>query len=131
MNVMVAVIQGDDGRFFVCQRQAHQPFAGYWEFPGGKQEAGEDEYMAMCRELVEELGIQAVDLSPVMSIPYQLPNDKMLRLHIWHLTSWIGDIHGAEGQVCQWVDVETLATLTLPPANAVLVETLLAREVGR
>lgn len=129
IDVVVAVIQGDDGRVFVCQRQAHQSFAGYWEFPGGKQEQGEDEATAMRRELQEELAIQVTQMMPVLSIPTEQAGI-MLCLHIWLVTQWIGQASGAEGQACAWVTLEQLAQLTLPPANVVLVEALIAGDIG-
>ncbi len=119
-SVVVAVIQNDRGQYFVCQRQAHQPFAGYWEFPGGKQEVGESLEQAMTRELQEELGITPSDTRPFLSIPFD-----NLRLHIWHITAWQGEIHGAEGQSCGWRSVSEITKMTFPPANDVLIEALL------
>lgn len=129
IQVVVAVIQGDDGRFFVCQRQAHQSFAGYWEFPGGKQESDEDSSEAMARELIEEVAIQVTKMTEVMSIPSEQAGVKLC-LHIWHVTEWLGQAQGAEGQACAWVTRDQLAELTLPPANAVLVEAVLAGDFG-
>jgi 8-oxo-dGTP pyrophosphatase MutT (NUDIX family) len=41
----------------VARRSAPEKLAGLWEFPGGKVEPGEEPEVALCRELVEELGI--------------------------------------------------------------------------
>ncbi len=41
VEVAAAVITGPDGRFLLGQRPAGKVYAGYWEFPGGKIEAGE------------------------------------------------------------------------------------------
>jgi 8-oxo-dGTP diphosphatase len=44
-------------RLLVARRTAPQQFAGLWEFPGGKVEAGEQCEAALHRELKEELGV--------------------------------------------------------------------------
>ncbi|MHC6220285.1 (deoxy)nucleoside triphosphate pyrophosphohydrolase [Arthrobacter sp. MMS24-S77] len=44
-------------RLLVARRSAPPQFAGMWEFPGGKLEAGESFEDALHRELIEELGI--------------------------------------------------------------------------
>ena len=44
-------------RFLASQRLSDKPLEGYWEFPGGKLEAGESPLDALKRELAEELGI--------------------------------------------------------------------------
>ena len=48
---------GRMGSFLLARRPEGKPYAGYWEFPGGKVEAGESLRHALARELHEELGI--------------------------------------------------------------------------
>ena len=48
-----------DGRFLAAQRPPDKPHAGFWEFPGGKLEPGEDAAQALARELAEELDIRS------------------------------------------------------------------------
>ncbi|HKU35006.1 MAG TPA: (deoxy)nucleoside triphosphate pyrophosphohydrolase [Paenarthrobacter sp.] len=44
-------------RLLAARRTAPPQFAGMWEFPGGKVEAGESAESALHRELKEELGV--------------------------------------------------------------------------
>jgi 8-oxo-dGTP diphosphatase len=57
--LVAAAILIEDGHVLVTQRKTGTHLAGAWEFPGGKVEAGEDPREALCRELREELGIDA------------------------------------------------------------------------
>ena len=50
---------GREGRFLLTSRPEGKVYAGYWEFPGGKLEAGENVEQALRRELHEELGIES------------------------------------------------------------------------
>lgn len=50
----------DDGRVLACARSDPPEFAGRWEFPGGKVEAGESDAEALIRECVEELDVDIV-----------------------------------------------------------------------
>jgi len=56
-EVAVGVLVRPDGAFLLTTRPAGKAYAGYWEFPGGKLEAGESVAQALARELLEELGI--------------------------------------------------------------------------
>ncbi|MCE2680225.1 MAG: NUDIX domain-containing protein, partial [Burkholderiales bacterium] len=56
IDVAVAILQREDGNVLWCQRPEGKPYAGYWEFPGGKLEAGETPWQALVREIHEELG---------------------------------------------------------------------------
>lgn len=56
-EVVVAVAFDKDGRFLMTSRPEGKVYAGYWEFPGGKVEAGETLEEALVREMKEELGI--------------------------------------------------------------------------
>ena len=57
VDVAVGVLVRADGDFLLTSRPAGKVYAGYWEFPGGKLEAGESVEQALRRELVEEIGI--------------------------------------------------------------------------
>ncbi|HEX3172180.1 MAG TPA: NUDIX domain-containing protein, partial [Burkholderiales bacterium] len=56
IEVVAAVIYNERGEFLLAQRPPGKPYAGYWEFPGGKVEPGEAAAAALKRELHEELG---------------------------------------------------------------------------
>ncbi len=63
-EVAVAVITAPDGRFLLARRPEGKPYAGYWEFPGGKVKPDEPLLHALRRELLEELGIFAEHAYP-------------------------------------------------------------------
>ncbi len=54
IDVVCAIIQ-KEGKVFIAQRKPHKSLGGYWEFPGGKLEFGEDPIAALKRELLEEM----------------------------------------------------------------------------
>ena len=53
-KVVVAALLEKDGKYLISKRVANGPLGGYWEFPGGKVEAGESESQALEREILEE-----------------------------------------------------------------------------
>ncbi|MGE8374982.1 MAG: NUDIX domain-containing protein, partial [Diaphorobacter nitroreducens] len=56
-EVAVGILLREDGAMLLSTRPTGKPYAGYWEFPGGKIEAGETVEQALRRELIEELGV--------------------------------------------------------------------------
>ena len=57
VQVAVGVLIQSDGAFLLTSRPSGKVYEGYWEFPGGKLEAGETVEQALRRELQEEIGI--------------------------------------------------------------------------
>ncbi len=92
VEVAAAVMLRADGReFLLAQRPEGKVYAGYWEFPGGKVEAGESVRDALVRELQEELGITATACAPWLTRQFTYPH-ATVRLHFWRVTAWEGEI---------------------------------------
>jgi 8-oxo-dGTP diphosphatase len=123
--VAVAIIQDRQGRVLLTQRQQHQDFSGYWEFPGGKLEANESPEQALVREVQEELAIQVDSMAFMMTFPWQYDHKSVL-FHVWRVTEWQGEPRAQEGQTMQWVAVSALPEIPLPTANALMVQALMA-----
>ena len=58
LKVAVGTIIRFDQAVLLAQRPTGKPYAGFWEFPGGKLEPSESVASALKRELREELGIE-------------------------------------------------------------------------
>jgi 8-oxo-dGTP diphosphatase len=116
LNVAVAIIQRADGRVLLAQRPAGKPWEGYWEFPGGKIETGEDARRALARELHEELGVETDRAYPWVTQEYAYP-EKRVRLRFYRVTDWHGQPHGREGQRMSWEDPAAIKIGPLLPAN--------------
>jgi 8-oxo-dGTP diphosphatase len=56
MTEVAAALCIKNGAILVARRKAGCALAGYWEFPGGKREAGETLFDCLVREIREELG---------------------------------------------------------------------------
>lgn len=92
VEVAAAVmLRAESREFLLAQRPAGKAYAGYWEFPGGKLEAGETVRQALIRELQEELGITATACSPWLTRQFTYPH-ATIRLHFWRVTAWDGEI---------------------------------------
>lgn len=101
-RVAVGVLLRGDGAVLLADRPAGKPYAGYWEFPGGKIESGEPVAVALARELHEELGIETGPSVPWVTFDYDYPH-AYVRLHFRCIYRWHGEPHAREGQRLQFV----------------------------
>jgi len=123
VNVAAAVIERDDGSFLLAKRPQGKPYAGYWEFPGGKVEAGEPIAEALRRELHEELGIDPVQAYPWITRVYSYPH-AIVRLHFHRVLKWQGELHPREDQMLAWQRCGALSVAPMLPANSPVLKSL-------
>ncbi len=119
----VAVLQRTDGRVLLAQRLPGTPYPGYWEFPGGKLEAGESASIALARELDEELGIRIVRAAPWLVQRYAYPHADV-ELNFFRIFAWRGEPRGRMGQAIAWQAPGAFDVAPLLPANAVILRAL-------
>ena len=122
--VVAAAIRDAEGRLLLQQCPAHKRHAGLWEFPGGKIENQEIPRLALCREVLEELGLV---LDPGMLAPAgfaeETPADgrQLLVLLLYTCGAWRGMPAALEGQNWGWFTAEEAAALDLPPMDRALL----------
>jgi 8-oxo-dGTP diphosphatase len=121
--VVAAAVCEDGGRYFVTRRHAGVHLEGYWEFPGGKCEAGETLQACLTRELREELGVDAAVGAEIFSVAHDYP-DRHVELHFL-ACRLLGTPAPLLGQEMQWVARADLGSLRFPPADDKLVESLI------
>jgi 8-oxo-dGTP diphosphatase len=129
LHVLVGLIGDAQGRWLVNQRRAGTEHEGFWEFPGGKRQAGETPFAALRRELDEELGIDVLAAEPWLELTHDYP-DKTVLLDVWRVLDYRGEVGAREGQALDWVAAERLAALPLLPADLPIVAALLGSEAG-
>jgi len=122
-EVAAAVIERPDGTFLLAQRPEGKPYPGYWEFPGGKIERGEDARAALVRELREELGIEATAATPWITRVYAYTH-ATVRLHFFRVTAWDGEPRPLEDQDIRWQRPEAPDVAPMLPANAPVLAAL-------
>lgn len=123
INVAVAVVQRADGCVLLAERPLNKVSGGFWEFPGGKFDAGERAEQALARELHEEVGVELDRAQAWMTYDHAYP-DKIVRLHFFRVTAWHGTPHGREGQRVSWQDPAAINVTPLLPANDKMLQVL-------
>jgi len=122
-EVAAAVIERPDGGFLLAQRPANKVYPGFWEFPGGKIEPGEDPRSALVRELEEELGIRVREATPWITRVYAYTH-ATVRLHFYRVSAWDGEPQPLEDQAIRWQRVEAPDVSPMLPANAPVLAAL-------
>ncbi|HVP09430.1 MAG TPA: Nudix family hydrolase [Burkholderiales bacterium] len=123
IEVAAAVIERPDGSFLLARRPAGKVYAGWWEFPGGKIEAGEPPQRALARELHEELGIDVVTAYPWITREHVYEHGHV-RLNFFRVTEWSGEPDARERQAFAWQRLDAPMAEPMLPANAPVLASL-------
>lgn len=112
----VAGVVWRNGRFLAVDRPPGKVLAGWWEFPGGKIDPGEDPETALARELTEELGITGGSLSYFTQTVYEYEHG-VVDLTFYHVRDFAGEPSGLEGQRLEWITPEQAKAFRFLPAD--------------
>ena len=119
VKVVAAVIRDGD-RIFATAR-GYGEYKGWWEFPGGKIEAGETAEEALVREIREELDTEIRVGVLIDTIEYDYPT-----FHLSMDCFWAEVVAGRlvlkEAEDARWLTRETLESVRWLPADASLIE---------
>lgn len=80
---VVAALLVDGEEVLVAQRKSSDSGGGFWEFPGGKVEAGESLEQALEREIQEELEMPIQILKFLASYEVTTPTQKLIQLTLF------------------------------------------------
>ncbi|MBI2306072.1 MAG: Nudix family hydrolase [Rhodocyclales bacterium] len=122
--VSAAVLLRGEHDFLLARRPAGKVYAGWWEFPGGKVEAGESFHDALVRELHEELGITITAATPWLTREFVYPH-ATVRIRFFRVTAWDGEIHPHEHDAIAWLRNDAPPTVEpILPANGPILKGL-------
>lgn len=119
VDVAVGVLIDGEGRFLLTSRPEGKVYAGYWEFPGGKLEAGETVEEALRRELHEELGITIGAAVPWRIELVDYPHARV-KLNFCKVFTWSGEFEMRERQSMSWQTLPVAEQPVLPGTVPVL-----------
>lgn len=123
IDVAVAVVFNPAGQVLWGCRPEGKPYAGYWEFPGGKVEPDETVWQALVRELKEELDITATEGGPWFRIEHDYEHANV-RLHLYRVWAFEGTPKPLEQQAFTWASLGSSDLFPILPATEPLLPKL-------
>lgn len=125
LDVVAGVIWNERGEILLSSRPEGKAYAGYWEFAGGKVEAGETRFQALQREFAEELGITIHSATPWIS-KIHVYEHATVHLSFFQVRAneWSGELQAREAQQWAWQNPCDYTVSPMLPANASLLKAL-------
>ena len=117
---VVAALIRRDGKVFATQR-GYGNYKDWWEFPGGKIEAGETPEQALVREIREEL---AADISVeryLTTVEYDYPEFHLSMACYW-CSVREGHLTLLEHEAAAWLPLNDLRQVNWLPADVLVIE---------
>ena len=123
IEVVAAIIHDSEGRIFATQR-GYGEWKDWWEFPGGKIEAGETPEEALQREIREELETRIVVERLVETVEWDYPTFHLtMHCYLCHVES--GHLELKEHEAAKWLGKDELESVNWLPADREVVRHLL------
>jgi 8-oxo-dGTP diphosphatase len=125
IDVVAGVIRREDGQLLITQRMPDDTLGGYWEFPGGKVDPGEELKAALHRELREEIGVETEIGAEIHHIVHAYP-DRDVRLYFFDVRIISGEPQKLEVADLRWMATADLMNYQFPEADRPLLNQLRA-----
>ena len=119
---VVAAIIVNDNKVFATQR-GYGEWKDFWEFPGGKIDAGETPEEALCREIKEELDTEIAVGELFTTIDYDYPTFH-ITMHCYLCTIENGSLTLLEHEAAKWLSLDQLDSITWLPADLLVIAEL-------
>lgn len=119
---VVAAIIVDGDKYFATQR-GYGEWKGYWEFPGGKIEAGETPEKALRREIKEELDTEINVGDKLCTVEYDYPSFH-LSMDCFLAKVKSGTLTLKEHDAAKWLRRDELDSISWLPADEVVIKEL-------
>lgn len=123
IDVAAGILIDKNNRVLITQRIEGKLLKGFWEFPGGKLNIGENPEIALKRELEEELGISVISYEPFMQLEHCYYN-QAVNIDFFLVHKWLGSVVGLDGQNIQWVKISRLPKKKLLEADIPIIKAL-------
>ena len=120
IKVVAAILQNDD-KILIAKKREGKPLAGFYEFPGGKVEEGENPEDSLVRELMEEMSIKVTVKDYVGKSIYDYGNGKVIELLGYTAEIIEGDIVLTDHDEYRWVTLEEVCNYNIAPADIPLI----------
>ena len=121
-QIAVGVIT-DGGKVLVCRRREDQMLGGLWEFPGGKQQAGESLEETVGREVLEEVDLVVRVTGKLCSLEHAYSHFS-ISLAAFTCVVVSGRPQALSADVVRWVPARRLRDLPFPRANQRILEAM-------
>ena len=152
IEVVAAVIHDERGRIFATQR-GYGDYKDWWEFPGGKMEAGETPEEALKREIWEELETRIVVEQFIQTVEWDYPSlvsDRScsrsedtkqvlvlphstaafhLTMHCYLCRVESGHLELKEHEAAKWLSKDELESVNWLPADQEVVQNIITGKI--
>lgn len=122
---VVAAIIVHEGKVFATQR-GYGEWKDWWEFPGGKMEAGEGAKEALRREIREELATDVIVGDLLTTVEYDYPQFH-LTMHCYWCKVERGKLTLLEHEAAKWLSREEMDSVKWLPADVKVVDALMEK----